>query len=340
MPVREKLINPQGQPACGLFPDGVETINYLDFDLRSHMDRRRSTLAKRLRFNQFQFISLISPELIIGAAIVDLKLVSNAFLYFYHHASDTYEEFSFLQPLARHTRIDTSPLNGDAVFRKGNNHFSIQATRIPGVRRLQITLNNGTRVDATIDETTGYQPLALCTRAGYQGWTFTQKSAARVCNGDVHWQGKDYDLKQLDTLAAVDWSAGYMRRETFWNWASLSCRLADGRRLGLNLAAGVNETGFTENALWLDGRLIKIDMTDFLFDRYHPTHAWAMRSADGIIDLHFEPQGKREEKINALLIASNFKQYFGRYHGEIRLPGETLRLTGEWGLAEDHYARW
>ena len=103
MPVREKLINPQGQPACGLFPDGVETINYLDFDLRSHMDRRRSTLAKRLRFNQFQFISLISPELIIGAAIVDLKLVSTAFFYLYDFKTGQMLEQSLTQPLAMGT---------------------------------------------------------------------------------------------------------------------------------------------------------------------------------------------------------------------------------------------
>ena len=131
-----------------------------------------------------------------------------------------------------------------------------------------------------------------------------------------------------------------MRRETFWNWGSLSCQLRDGRRLGFNLAAGVNETGFTENALWLDGRLIKVDMVDFRFDRYQPNHSWAMRSADGIIDLHFTPHGRRQDKTNALVIASNFSQYFGQYHGEIRLPGEVIHLEGEWGLAEDHFAKW
>src|SRR5690606_24571159 len=87
-----------------------------------------------------------------------------------------------------------------------------------------------------------------------------QKSAAQVCHGRVQWHDQRFDLQQLRALAAVDWTGGYMRRETFWNWGSLSCQLRDGRGLGFNLAAGVNETGFTENALWLDGRLIKVDM--------------------------------------------------------------------------------
>ena len=59
MPAREKLINSQGQPTYGLFPDGVEDINYQDFDLRTVMDRKISGWRKRLAFNQFQFISLI-----------------------------------------------------------------------------------------------------------------------------------------------------------------------------------------------------------------------------------------------------------------------------------------
>ncbi|WP_430461941.1 DUF2804 domain-containing protein [Thalassolituus sp. LLYu03] len=340
MAARDQLINAQGQPTYGIFPEGVRELNYLDFDLRSPLDRKRSQLAKRFGFNQFQFVSFICDELIVGLAIVDLKLVSNAFLYLYDPENGDFEEFSFLQPLAAGTHIEPRPADGTAEFRKGANEFVIRASTTPGVRRVMVNLSKGVHIDATIDESTSYQPLAICTRAGYQGWVFTQKSAARVCNGSVRWKDREFDLQALNALAAVDWTGGFMRRETFWNWGSLSCQLRDGRRLGFNLAAGVNETGFSENALWLDDKLIKIDMVDFQFDRYHPDHAWAMRSADGIINVHFEPSGRRQDKTNALFIASNFSQYFGRYHGEIRLPDETIVLEGAWGLAEDHYARW
>src|SRR5690554_7653857 len=72
---RDQLIQPNGQPVFGVLPEGVEQINYLDYDLRTTMDRKRSKLAKRLCFNQFQFISFASDQLIVGLAIVDLKLV-------------------------------------------------------------------------------------------------------------------------------------------------------------------------------------------------------------------------------------------------------------------------
>jgi hypothetical protein len=102
----------------------------------------------------------------------------------------------------------------------------------------------------------------------------------------------------------------------------------------------VVETGFTENALWIDGKMHKVDMVDFQFDRYQHSHAWTLRSNDGIINLHFEPAGQRQEKMNAIIAATNFTQHFGRYYGDIIIKGETIHLKGEWGFTEDHYAKW
>ncbi len=132
-----------------------------------------------------------------------------------------------------------------------------------------------------------------------------------------------------------------MRRETSWNWACLSGFLDDGRRVGLNLAAGVNETGVTENAFWLDGEMIKLDMANFEFERYQPEKPWRVTSSDGRLDLTFHPEGKRAEKINALFMASNFKQMFGLFNGIfIDNKGLKIHLKNIPGFMEDHYAKW
>ena len=335
-----KLINAKGQPSYGVFDDPIEMINHMDFDLRNAMDRKLSNWAKKFKFNQFQFIGLINPELIVGIAIVDLKLVSNSFIYIYETSTGKFEEFSFLNPFASNTQMDLRPNDGESHFKKGRNTVEFKATSTPGVRSVKVELDGKLSVDALIDESTEYNPLSMCSRAGYTGWVFTQKTNALICTGSVKWQDKEYDLKAMNTLASVDWSCGYMRRETFWNWGSLSCFLPDGRRLGFNLAAGVNETGTSENAIWLDGKMHKVDMVDFKFDRYHPEHAWTLRSNDGKVDIHFEPAGQRKEKLNAFVMASNFTQHFGKYFGDITLDGETIHLSGEWGFSEDHYAKW
>jgi hypothetical protein len=81
---KEVLINKKGQASFGIFPGGVDDINYMDFDLRNSMDKRRGNLAKRIKFNQFQFVGFTSRKLIVGIAIVDLKIASNCFVYVYH----------------------------------------------------------------------------------------------------------------------------------------------------------------------------------------------------------------------------------------------------------------
>ncbi len=340
MTSRDQLVGNNGQPAYGIFPRGVGDINFMDFDLRNSMDRKMTQAAKRRRFNQFEFIGITSSSLIIGIAIVDLKLVSNAFVYLFNPATRAYKEYRFFQPLSRGTRFGTHPNKDTVTFVKGRNRITIRATQRPGIRQIRVSLKDGTQIRASIDESTNYHPLALCTRTGYEGWTYTQKIGARVCHGSVVWNGDTYNLEKIGAMASVDWTGGFMRRETVWNWASLSCRLADGRRLGVNLAAGVNETGFTENALWLDDQLIKINQVDFRFDRYKSDHAWGMHSDDGKIQLFFEPRGQRCEKINALIIQSNFTQHFGQFFGDIILENEVIHLDGQWGFAEDHYAKW
>ncbi|MDN3377996.1 MULTISPECIES: DUF2804 domain-containing protein [unclassified Pseudoalteromonas] len=337
----KKLINQYGEAKFGVFEQGIEQINYLDFDLRGNMGKRKSLLAKKLKFNQFQFISFTCETLIVGLAIVDLKIASNCFVYVYHPSTGEFEECSFTNLFAIGTYIDPKPNSGKAHFHKGANSVTISAGS--GQRKVTVCLKAGLKIKAAIDESVNYNPLTVCARAGFTGFHFTQKVAALPCSGSIEWRGKHINLEQVKALASVDWSAGFMRRETFWNWGSLACTLADGRRLGLNLAAGVVETGFTENALWLDDSLIKIDMVDFKFKRYgdkNDCRQWQLRSNDGIINLTFEPVGNRQDKTNLLIIASNFTQHFGRYYGEIILPDEVITLNGEWGFTEDHYAKW
>ena len=336
-----KLIDQHGEALFGMFEQGVKHINYMDFDLRNAMGNSQGSFVKKLKFNQFQFISFTCEQLIVGIAIVDLKIASNCFVYVYHPSTGEFEEFSFTNLFAMSTYIDTKPNSGKAHFHKGANSVTISAGS--GLRKVTVCLKAGLKIHAVIDESINYNPLAVCARAGFTGFHFTQKAAALPCSGTIEWRDNCINLEQVKALASVDWSAGFMRRETFWNWGSLACTLADGRRLGLNLAAGVVETGFTENALWLDGTLIKIDMVDFKFKRYadkHDSTKWQLRSNDGIIKLTFEPVGKRQDKTNLLIIASNFTQHFGRFYGQITLENEVITLNGEWGLTEDHYAKW
>ncbi|GAA6133814.1 DUF2804 domain-containing protein [Oceaniserpentilla sp. 4NH20-0058] len=329
------FINKHGQVTFGVFEHGPADINYLDFDLRNNMDKPITGWRKRMRFNQFQFISLTGKDFVLGVAIVNLKWVSNCFVYIYQLSTQTFKEYSWLQPFARNTLTNTTPNNGSWQFKTGKN--KIVMTAETGKRKLHIQLKNELTVDVTINES---QPsLDVCCRAGYNGWVYTKKNAALPVTGHIQWQGSTIDTTQLK--AAVDWSCGYMRRETFWHWASLSHTNQDGHTIGLNLAAGVNETTHTENGLWINGQFIKLDRAEFLFNRQNRMAPWQVSSTDNHIELTFTPLGERKEKINAGFIASNFTQVFGRFDGSVKDQNQqVIKINNALGFCEDHFAKW
>ncbi len=335
------LVGPDGQPHYGVLEEPVEMVNYRDFDLRNTMNARRARWLRYWCANQFQFIGILSPELIAGVAIVDLKLVSNAFVYFYDVRQQRYSESSFLMPFGWKTYMESAPDRGECSFEQGTNRVEISATANPRTRRISVRLGTGESLFALIEEPAPFQPLRVCTRAGYTGWVYTQKAAGLPVMGSAHCHGRSWDLREVRALASYDWSLGFMRRETFWNWGCMGGWVDRRHTVGMNLAAGVNETSFTENGFWYDNEFTKVDLVDFRFDRDIPTARWTMRSNDGRVHLEFLPHGSRGERLHAGLMVSNFNQMFGFYTGELlTASGRKVSVENIPGFAEDHYAKW
>ncbi len=140
------------------------------------------------------------------------------------------------------------------------------------------------------------------------------------------------------SLASLDDTCGFLRPETAWFW--LSCNFWDqqGQRIGLNLASGVNESFGNENCLWINGVLYAV--ADVLFEKID-TNVWSVRSLDQKLNLHIETGWRRFENLNLRLVGSQFSQWQSRISGSIESEtGETIQLNQEYGLLEQHYAKW
>lgn len=337
-----RLINRQGDARFGVFPEPVSEVNFRDYDLRSPMDRRRGPLARHFAFHQFQFLGGLSETLVFGCAIIDIRLLGQAFIYFYEPLTRRLAEFSFRTPFAIGTHFDQRPEDGSATFRSGDNHFAMTATSEPRQRQLWVRLGSGIEVDAVFDEQDpAIQPMWISTPVGSGGFVFARKTAGARITGTIRWEGRSIDLAEIGACGHNDWTAGYMRRETSWNWGCTAGRLEDGRIAGMNLSCGVNESGHNENCFWIDGRLYRVGSVSFEYDRHDLMKAWHLRDSDGLVELEFTPEGSHSEKINALVVASNFHQLFGRYHGRLRSrSGEDVEFRGQLGWAEKHYAKW
>lgn len=336
----DNLIDTNGQPHFGVFSRPVRHINHEDFAYHTPMDRPATRLEKHFAFNQFQFVGVCSEELVFGCALVDIKFIGNAFLYLYDRTTRQLHEFSFMMPLAARTHLATTPDAGTSHFSRGNVDIRLTSRDNPREKYLQVRIGNQVSADITLTEPDGYEPLALCTPTGFNGWTYTQKAAGLNVAGTLRLHKQRYDLGATHK-GSYDWSCGYMRRETAWNWACLSGQTREGRAVGVNFASGVNETGYTENAFWVDGKMTKVNQVRFIYPRPRRQGQWRIESDDGKVNLCFEPEGSRQEKLNIYVLATNFTQLFGRFHGTLRDDNGVIHtLEGVTGFAEDHYAKW
>ncbi|GAA0552469.1 DUF2804 domain-containing protein [Rheinheimera aquimaris] len=329
-----KLIDSSGLPKLGHFDTPVTELGLADFAYRTVMDKPTSALARYFHYKQFQFISICHSDWQIGIAIADIRYAANAFCYFHDRNQQQLDQISLLRPLSVGVQMSHSPTAGTASI-KGKQQICITPAGYDWQLKLKGERLNG---ELTLQAGPAPQPLALCTATGYNGWTYTQKHNALKVTGSLQYRGKPLDLSRA--LAGYDFSAGYMRRETTWRWGSISALLPEGA-FGLNLACGVNETGTTENCLWLNGEKQLLGSVNIALNRQHGTQPWQFGSADNRINLQFFPQQCRQERLNLGLLASNFRQYCGEFSGEILLnSGKKLKLDQIPGLAEDHFARW
>ncbi|MEZ8961862.1 DUF2804 domain-containing protein [Vibrio cyclitrophicus] len=332
-PAPHSLIASNGQPIIGHLDGIPKQLNIENFDYRNSMDSKAGPWQKHFHYKQFQFVSIVTGTHIIGAAIADIRYLGSAFCYVYDIESNKLEECSWLRPLGVDKQVTPSPFKGKTSIASQSMTFDIEDGQ------WQVHLNTKLiKADIALKPEAESLPMAMCSPTGYSGWTYTQKHNAVRIIGDIQIKGTSLNLTQA--LAGYDFSAGYMRRETSWRWASINTQ-SNGTDIGLNLAAGVNETGGCENVLWVNGTRHLLNPVQFTFSRQDTNLPWQITSQDGRINLIFTPLNNRSEKLNLWLLKSNFRQFIGHFSGSIQdNDGITHQLDGVLGLTEDHFARW
>lgn len=339
-----------GQPVFGVFAH-VKSINYLDYHSHLISQKALPNWRKDLKANQFCFIQIIHQPYRICLALATIKLATSAFIYIYNDATDELEVCEALQPLTRQTNLEGSCYQGQMIF----THAKLTVNLFFTPSQIEVVLDSQfMALHATLARQS--QPLAICTPTGRRGWTFTQKEPSTSVSGHLLIKvnskfNPDAQAKKIlfsdTTIANLDWTLGYMRHKTNWFWTCINSYLPDGRHFMLNLSMGVNETGVSENACWLDGQIYYLPPALFIrqdvdismqntWRVYHQNLGWS--NVD--IDLTFMPMTVYKKTDNFGVLASIFEQWLGFYSGEIRLKDNVIKIDKILGLAEDHFAKW
>jgi len=341
----DRLIGATGKPAFGIFDDAVKDINAADCDLRTPMNKKASAWTRYFGYKRFQYFGAISEQLIFGCALVDLRYLCMAFVYLYRPSDGAMRQWRIKMPLSLGMSLSDSPVRGVSTLKFGAMDIAMEyddaVEGLSHCKRLRLKIDDALAIDAQLSEPLSYPRLALCTPVAGNGWVYAQKTAGVPVHGSLRSELGNFDLQQIGAYGHHDFSAGHMRRDTFWNWACLSGITRSGQKLGLNVSWGVNETGWSENCVWIDDIRHALPAVQFLFDRDDAKSRWRVTTAGNEMELQFIPAGCFSENIDALVLASRFRQYFGRFDGHITIAsGQRIVIDAMWGFVEDQYSRW
>lgn len=333
-----RLIGNDGKPLFGIHEKPIDDLNIQEF--RFHGQEKisavKNELLKDFMLKRWQYMGVCSRDVIFGIAIVHMGYLSNIFAYAYDRTEKKLREFNTNQPLAANTVFEGNMLGGRTRFH--SNSVTIDMENTPGAVKLSAEINH--TLEAHLVFSHNAPSLSIVTRVGLQRFNYTNKEAGLPVEGTVKMEGKTFNFRPDVPSGVIDYTFGYLARNTFWNWASGSGLDKNNRKIGFNLVQGVNETGFTENVFWINGKMVKTDVIDFQYNDLDILSDWRIRSNDGKVDLTFHPEGERNSKINLGVIASQFRQPFGRFSGVLRDGWTVCRLRDVSGFTEEHESKW
>jgi hypothetical protein len=325
------VLDPYGWPRFGSYRGELPRVRLGSLD--------RGPLFRLTHHKRWMYVVIASGDLLVVAAVVHIGYLSNAFVY----ALDAKER----RMLAHHAVVGPAfaAKVGDAAGEGSASSFklggaSVRINRPLGSSDYSIEAKiKDIDVVATLRSAGAPPPIAAIVPVPDGLIDMTEKRALLDVTGEAVVAGRRLSLD--GGLAGFDYTNGLMPRRTTWRWAFALGRAKSGERVGLNLVQGF--TGQAECALWVDGEIYPLGEGSFAFDAENMLSPWQIRTADGGVDLRFEPMAMHSDERDYVLLKSKFFQPSGAFSGRIRVPGEKradLELEGVLGVAEDQDMLW
>ena len=326
-PAPAQLAGEDGAPRSGLFAGSVGDAAFGALKA----PYAPSFLERRLIEKRWQYLFVATREMMLSLAIIDTGYLSSGICAVFDRGSRRLlaNENPVLPPLA--AQVGEGPADGASARLIGP---LLRAGIHRAGDKISVRANWGhTDVDLQLDVRDAPPCLTAIAPVGAPGrFDFTQKTVLVPTEGEVRCGNARFEVR--GELAGLDYTHGFLARETAWRWAFATGRVG-GRRVAFNFSEGFLQ-GEGENAVWVDGGPQPAGKISFTFDGKAPLSQWRIRSEDGRVDLVFHPEGYRAQTIDLKLILSRYVQPYGTFSGRLH----DVQVEGLAGVTEDHAARW
>lgn len=170
---------------------------------------------------------------------------------------------------------------------------------------------------------------------------YNQKINCMRASGYMSYNGKKYTFNPSTDFGTLDWGRGVWTYDNTWHWGSGNCDLG-GKPFGFNIGYGFGNTkAATENVIFYDGRVHKLDDITFHIPENSYMDPWKFTSSDGRFEMDFVPVLDRAACLDYKVIVSDQHQVFGRMSGTAILDsGEKIQIKDMMCFAEKVHNRY
>jgi hypothetical protein len=297
------------------------------------------------RIKRWDYYAVFTPQHFFSATIADLGYAGNIFVYHMDFASGELHEEGLVIPLGKGITLPRNSTQGDSHFE--NKQVRLDFTLQSNWRHLSVSwpdFNEGKGIRAEIDLTnrSGDESMNIVIPIERHRFYYNRKINCMPASGSITYGKSVERLDPATCLGSLDWGRGVWQYKSFWNWASASGFLPDGRTIGLNLGMGFGDLSRAgENAIILDRTIHKLEQVKFDYVSGDYMRPWHFTDSEGRLDLTFTPFKDRTATTNLAIITSQVHQMFGHYNGTVIADnGEKIKVKGLVGFAEEHQAKW
>ncbi|MFC2064088.1 DUF2804 domain-containing protein [Chloroflexota bacterium] len=297
------------------------------------------------RVKRWDYYALFTPRFFFSATIANLGYAGNIFVYMMDLESGDLHEESLVIPFGTGISLPRNSTSGDSHFENKDAclDFRIQENqRIISVSWPGFRSGRGIRAEITFHSNPEDESMNIIIPIARKRFYYNRKINCMPASGSITYGDEVVELHPENCIGSLDWGRGVWEYKSFWNWASSSGFLPDGRTIGLNLGMGFGDLSKAgENALILNNRIHKLDVVPFDYNQSDYMQPWHFKDSDGRLDLEFIPFKDRTATTNLGIIYSQVHQMFGKYSGfAVADDGEKIEIRDLIGFAEEHVAKW
>ena len=186
-------------------------------------------------------------------------------------------------------------------------------------------------------------PLVVSLPLG-RGHNLCTHKAIMPADGTVIVGSDEIHLDPARDVAVMDEHKSHLPYSTAWRWVTFGGFDGDGRLVGVNLGDHdtiANPREWTENCLWIDGRISLCGPVEFEWHSHSSRNPWRIREIDGRAELSFFPDTCRIDNVSLGIVRMNYFQFCGDFRGHIIDPdGTRIPVNDMYGVAESMDAHW